>query len=180
MTRNKIALILGIGLGVIGIAGAGFALGAGHGQPSSRPAAAARHPGAGQPATATPHKPAPAAEPVTVDVSHSKTVPSWWRHGGRARYAKVAADLWKVIIKDVVKDDDEKYTADMRALIADSGSALGDPPPVGRTEYVAAMRDLHRAGVVALRSGSYARAMALVQAGLHKLHAFNLTAGLKG
>ena len=78
-----------------------------------------------------------------------------------------------------MKDKDETYTADIRALIADSGSALGDPPPVGRTEYVAAMRDLHRAGEIGLRSGSYARATALVQAGLHKLHAFNVTAGLK-
>jgi hypothetical protein len=78
-----------------------------------------------------------------------------------------------------VKDDDDRYNSDMRALIADSGSALGDPPPVGRAQYVAAMRDLHRAGEIALRSGSYARAAALVKAGLHKLHAFNVTAGLK-
>jgi hypothetical protein len=79
----------------------------------------------------------------------------------------------------VVKDKDATFTADLRALIADSGSALGDPPPVGRAEYVAAMGDLHRAGETTLRSGSYARAAALVQAGLHKLHAFNVTAGLK-
>jgi hypothetical protein len=180
MTRSKIALILGLGLGVIGITGAGFALAGGHGQPASRPAAAAAyHPGTGQHAAAAPRKPAPAAGPVTVDVSHSKTVPSWWRHGGRSRYAKVAADLWKVIIKDVVKDKDDSYTADVHALIADSQSALGDPPPVARAQYVAAMRDLHRAGELALRSGSYARATGLVQAGLHKLHAFNVTAGLK-
>jgi hypothetical protein len=180
MTRNKIALILGLGLGVIGITGAGFAVAGGHGQPSSPPAAtAARHPGAGQHAAAAPHRRAPATSPVVADASLYQTVPSWWRHGGRSRYARVAADLWKVIIKDVVKDDDDSYNSDMRALIADSQSALGDPPPAGRAEYVAAMRDLHRAGEIAQREGSYARAAALVQAGLHKLHAFNVTAGLK-
>ncbi len=180
MAPNKITLIIGIGLGVIGIAGAGFVLAGGHGQPSSRPAAtAARQPGASQPATASPRGKSPAASPVAADASHRQTIPSWWRRGGRSRYAKVAADLWKVIIKDVVKDKDGTYPADIHALIADSASALGDPPPVGRTDYVAAMRDLHRAGGVALRSGSYARATALVQAGLHKLHAFNVTAGLK-
>ena len=180
MTRNKITLILGLGLGVIGITGASLAVVGGHGQPSSQPAAAAaRHPGAGQRATASPREPTPAASPVAADASHRQTVPSWWRHGGRSRYAKVAADLWKVIITDVVKDKDATFTADLRALIADSGSALGDPPPVGRAEYVAAMSDLHRAGETALRSGSCARATVLVQAGLTKLHAFNVTAGLK-
>ena len=180
MTRNKIALILGLGLGVIGITGASLVLTGGHGQPSSQPAAAAtRHPGAGQRAIASPRETAPAASPVAADASHRQTVPSWWRHGGRSRYAKVAADLWKVIITDVVKDKDATLTTDLRALSADSGSALGDLPPVGRAEYVAAMGDLHRAGETALRSGSYARATALVQAGLTKLHAFNVTVGLK-
>jgi len=179
MTRYKIALILGLGLGVIGITGASLVLVGGHGQPSSQPAAVARHPGAGQRASAPLREPTPAASPVAADASHRQTVPSWWRHGGRSRYAKVAGDLWKVIITDVAKDKDATFTADLRALIADSGSALGDPPPAGRAEYVAAMGDLHRAGETALRSGSYVRATALVQAGLHKLHAFNVTAGLK-
>lgn len=180
MTRKMIMLILGIGLGVLGLTGAAFALAGGHGQPSSRPAAtAARHPGAGQHATARVRQPAPAASPAVVAAGQRQTIPSWWRHGGRSSYANVAADLWKVIIKDVVNDNDQTYPADVRALIADSGRALGDLPPVGRADYVAAMRDLHRAGEAALRSGSYARAAALAQAGLHKLRAFNVTAGLR-
>jgi hypothetical protein len=77
MTRHKIALILGLGLGVIGITGVSLALVGGHGQPSSQPAAAAaRHAGVGQRATASPREPTPAASPVAAAASHRQTVPS--------------------------------------------------------------------------------------------------------
>ncbi|HEY6276270.1 MAG TPA: hypothetical protein VIX86_08045 [Streptosporangiaceae bacterium] len=182
MTRNKIKLIPGLGLGIVAITSCATpALGSSHGQPSSRPAAiAAHHPSPSLPATSRHREPTPRASAVAARAGHHRTFHSWWRRAGRSQYAKVAADLWKVIITDVMKDQDATFTTDLRNLAADTGTALGNPPPVGTAEYVAAMGDFHSAGEIGLRSGSYARAYVLLRAGLTQMSAFNATTGLKG
>jgi hypothetical protein len=101
----------------------------------------------------------------------------WWVRGGRAQFARVARDLRKIILTDVVQDKDSTFTADVRRLVTDTTAALGNPPPVGTASYVAAMRDFKHAGQAAL-GGSYARAYAAVRVGLQKMDVFIATAKL--
>jgi hypothetical protein len=131
---------------------------------------AARH-------TADPARHAGHPEPDAAPAGRT-TFHRWWTGSGRHQFSRVARDLQKIILTDVVRDQDSAFSADARRLVTDATAALGNPPPVGTASYLAAMRDFKRAGQASL-GGSYVRAYAAVRVGLPKMDVFIAAAGLK-
>jgi hypothetical protein len=84
----------------------------------------------------------------------------------------VASDLSNLIIKDVLRDDDDTWSADSRHLVADATAASRNLPPVDGTAYHSAMVELARAGRESL-DNSFDKAYAYVKEALPKLAAFN-------
>jgi hypothetical protein len=116
---------------------------------------------------------APRAEQAgLVTPSGPVTFRSWWVSGGYRQYQHVASDLSQLIITDSMRDHDDTFNADNQRLVADATLASRHLPPVDRAGYRAGMTELAQAGRDAL-GGSYDQAYLDIQAGLHKLAAFN-------
>jgi len=121
-----------------------------------------------------------AQEAATPQVQQARVVtPSgqaafqrWWAGGGYRQYQRAANDLSRLIIMDVLQDDDDTWIADAQNLTADATTASRHLPPVDGAGYKAGMTELAQAGRDAL-AGSYDKAYADIQVALPKLAAFN-------
>jgi hypothetical protein len=100
------------------------------------------------------------------------TFESWWVSGGHRQYERVASDLSKLIITDVLNDDDHTWLADSRHLVTDATAAGRNLPPVDRAAYHSAMVELAQAGRESL-GYSFDKAYGYVKVALPKLAAFN-------
>jgi hypothetical protein len=109
---------------------------------------------------------------VNVNSSGSAAFRHWWVNGGYRQYQRVASDLSRLIIVDVLRDQDGAWIADSKDLIADATTASRHLPPVDAAGYRAGMLDLAQAGRDSL-GDSFDKAFAEVQLALPKLAAFN-------
>jgi hypothetical protein len=107
-----------------------------------------------------------------VTATGQVTFHQWWVSGGYRQYQHVASDLSQLIITDALRDQDDRFTADARRLVADATAASRYLPPVDGAGYRAGMTELAQAGREAF-GGSYTTAYLDVRAALQKLAAFN-------
>jgi hypothetical protein len=109
---------------------------------------------------------------TAVHDAGESALPRWWVSGGHRQYERAASDLSKLIVTDVLNDDDDTWVADSQRLVADATAASRNLPPVDGAAYHSAMVELARAGRESV-DNSFDRAYAYVKLALPKLAAFN-------
>jgi hypothetical protein len=162
MGRGMLLIVGGLAVAAVaGCSGAGM-----HTSDSGSPRADSRQ------VVAEPEAPPRADQVRLAGPAGQATFRQWWVSGGHRRYQDVASDLSQLIITDVLRDQDETFTADAGRLVADATAASRHLPPVDTARWRAGMTELARAGREAL-DGSYAAAYLDVRAALPELAAFN-------